>query len=68
MSADYWGYCLGVNGTRATFKHLRAYGESDARQAAISNWKYAYPDEPLKSVDVDYTETDYEMSAYRRIQ
>ena len=65
MIADYWGYCLGVNGTEATFEHLRAYGDGEARQVAINNWKWAHPDEPLKKVTIDCTEIDYDSADIR---
>ncbi len=64
---QYWAYCKGEKGTKATYKHLSAFSPAQARIDAESVWKFEHPTESLIRVSVDCVETSYEKTTENAI-
>lgn len=60
MSANYWAWCRGANGTRATYKNYRY--EGDARIGGRIRWEREHPNEKLVEFQIDGVEDSYENS------
>lgn len=65
--AQYWAYCKGGKGTKATYKHISAFSPMQARIEADHQWKWEHPGEALIKVSVDCVETSYEKTTENAI-